>query len=175
MFKYELVWVKNNPTNFLNAHYAPLRMHENILVFSKGKAAYAKDNNYMTYNPQGLKPYNKIVLKSNKTPNYNIKRKAIYYHQKYTNYPSDVLYYNVENGEHPTQKPVKLLQYLINTYSNDNSCVLDNTIGSGTTAIAAMITNRKCIGIEINKEYYDKAIDRANKQCEKMKQLLIEI
>jgi DNA modification methylase len=80
--------------------------------------------------------------------------------REYENYPKNVLYFDVERGLHPTQKPVSLFEYLIKTYTNENEVVLDNCAGSGTTAIACINTNRRYICMEQNKEYYDKAITR---------------
>ena len=85
-----------------------------------------------------------------------------YISKEYDNYPKNVLYFDVERGLHPTQKPVSLFEYLIKTYSNENDVVLDNCAGSGTTAIACINTNRRYICMEQNKEYYDKAINRIN-------------
>ena len=82
--------------------------------------------------------------------------------REYENYPKNVLYFDVERGLHPTQKPVALFEYLIKTYTNENEVVLDNCAGSGTTAIACINTNRRYICMEQNKEYYDKAMNRIN-------------
>ena len=83
-----------------------------------------------------------------------------YISKEYDNYPKNVLYFDVERGLHPTQKPVSLFEYLIKTYTNEGDLVLDNCAGSGTTAIACINTNRRYICMEQNKEYYDKAITR---------------
>lgn len=78
------------------------------------------------------------------------------YSQKFTNYPTEFIEFNIENDTiHETQKPVKLLEYLIKTYSNEGDNVLDSTMGSGTTGVACMNTNRKFIGIELEEKYYD--------------------
>ena len=118
----------------------------------------------MPYNPQGLRPCHKIIHNAlNKFGGVLGKRPS----QKETivteweNYPTSVLEFNVESDTfHPTQKPVDLIQYLIRTYSNEGETILDNCMGSGTTAIACIREKRNFIGFELNKEYYDKACKR---------------
>lgn len=155
MFKYAWCWEKSLKTNFLNAKKQPLRSHEDILVFYKKPA---------TYNPQGLKEGS--ISGGNKiTGSYNT-WESNSKEQTHTGYPSSVLKIaNPNNGNiHPTQKPLELFEYLIKTYSNENEVILDNCMGSGTTAIASLKTNRKFIGYESDKEhnYYDKSIERIN-------------
>ncbi len=87
------------------------------------------------------------------------------YIQDKTGYPKSILKYNRENGLHPTQKPVELMEYLIKTYTNENEIVLDNTMGSGTTGLACLKTNRQFIGIEKEKQYYDVAVRRLSEYC----------
>ena len=82
------------------------------------------------------------------------------YEQWYTNYPSNILKFNADRGLHPTQKPVSLLEYLIKTYTNENETVLDFTMGSGSTGVACMNTNRKFIGIELDENYFNISVDR---------------
>ena len=155
MFKYAWCWEKSLKTNFLNAKKQPLRSHEDILVFYKKPC---------TYNPQGLKEGfisggNKITGSYNSWESNSKK-------QTHTGYPSSVLKIaNPNNGNiHPTQKPLELFEYLINTYSNEDDIILDNCMGSGTTAIASLKTNRKYIGFENDKKhgYYEKLINRIN-------------
>lgn len=140
MFKYEWIWKKSDSTNFLNAKHQPLRIHESILVF------YNKNKYY----PQGIKPFNKLVkdLKPITTENYGA-TKGIQYQQQFTGYPESVLSFeSANNTVHSTQKPIPLFRYLIRTYSDIGDLVLDNCIGSGTTAIAAIMEGRNFIGIE---------------------------
>lgn len=166
-FKYNLIWKKNKTTQFLLANYRPMKCTEDICVFSKGGAAAAsrlKGN--MTYNPQGLIPVNinkknsakRIGKMLNQIHHLGENNKLISnteYTQKFTNYPSELIEFNIEYDTcHETQKPVKLIEYLIKTYSNENEIVLDNTMGSGTTGIGCINTNRKFIGIELEKKYY---------------------
>lgn len=155
LFKYEWIWKKSKITGVLNAKKQPCRQHEQILVFYKNKPIY---------NPQNLIPYGKETKQGSSSSNYN-KRKTTSYIQEFTNYPRTVLEINSEGKTvHPTQKPTELFEYLIKTYTNENATVLDNCIGSGTTAIACINTNRNFIGFEISDEYYDLANNRINKK-----------
>lgn len=160
-FKYEFIWVKNRATKFVQAHNQPLKKQENICIFYKSKP---------TYNPQGLQPYNKTVKPSPsqlKGDRFIKQENTKEYVQQWTNYPNDLLYFDLDNNKnryHATQKPVPLLEYLIKTYTNENDLVLDNTMGSGSTAIAAINTNRKFIGMELNTEFYNISVDRVNKR-----------
>lgn len=142
-----------------------MKQHENILVFSQKSACFVRDSkNAMVYNPQittGCKPY---VCKRNShtSTNYDYKNfKITSTVNKGERYPTDILFYRHDKEKiHPTQKPVALIQYLIRTYSNEGDTILDNCMGSGTTAIAAIREKRNFIGFELNKEYYDKACKR---------------
>jgi site-specific DNA-methyltransferase (adenine-specific) len=131
----------------------PVRKHEQILVFYKEQPAY---------NAQGLIAKGTLTQNgATSSKNYGNRSDATHYVQEFTNWPRDVLEIPSEGMKwHPTQKPVALFEYLIKTYTNENEIVLDNTAGSGTTAIAAINTNRKWVCIEKEKEYYDKAIER---------------
>ena len=166
-FKYEWIWKKRKTTGFLLANYRPMKSTEDIVIFSPGGAAAAsKNGKNMTYNPQGL--IEKNVKKTNSAkrlgnflhnPEHMGKNNKLLheteYEQKYTNYPSEIIEFGLDKDSvHPTQKPVALMEYLIKTYSNEGETVLDNCMGSGTTGVACMITNRKFIGIEMNDNYY---------------------
>ena len=151
MFRYEWVWSKSLGVGFLNAKKMPLRCHENILVF------YRK---LPTYNPQFTKgkPYNKKKY-SWSARNY---RKGQYHgggiNESGERYPRDVIHFPSLMGTgmiHPQQKPVELLEYLIRTYTNEGEVVLDATMGSGSTGVAAINTGRKFIGFETDKNFYD--------------------
>lgn len=186
-FKYEWIWKKSRTTGFFTANYRPMKSTEDILVFSEGGAAAASKKSKrgnMTYNPQGL--IEKRVKKKNsrkrlgkllgqeefvgkknkmlgelKDEEGNIIREASEYEQKWTNYPTEILEFAIESTtEHPTQKPVALMEYLILTYSNEGEVVLDNVMGSGTTGIAAAMTNRAFIGIEKDDKYFAIAKER---------------
>jgi len=175
-FKYNLIWKKNKTTQYLLANYRPMKCTEDICIFSKGGAAAAsRKKGNMTYNPQGLIPVN-IKRKNSKKrigkmlnqshhlgPNNKLISNSAYT-QKYKNYPKELIEFKIENDTiHETQKPVKLIEYLIKTYSNENDLVLDNTMGSGTTCIGCLNTNRKFIGIELEDKYYRLSKNRIKK------------
>lgn len=148
-FKYEWVWKKSLKTNFLNAKKQPLRQHENLLVFYRAQPVYK---------PQGLREGS--VSGGNKgTSNYGAFSGGC---QTHTGYPSDVLEIANGNGEniHPTQKPVALFEYLINTYTNSGHLVLDSCSGSGTTAVACKQTGRRFVCIEKDETYWRKSVER---------------
>ena len=166
-FKYNLIWKKNKTTQFLLANYRPMKCTEDICVFSKGGAAAAsRKTGNMTYNPQNLIPVDikkknskeRIGKMLNQSHHLGPNNKLISnseYSQKFTNYPTELIEFDIEYDTiHETQKPVKLIEYLIKTYSNETDTVLDNTMGSGTTGIGCINTNRKFIGIELNELYY---------------------
>jgi len=154
--KYEWIWDKKLGSGSLNVKKMPLKRHENILVFGKGK---------VTYNPQMTK--GKYRNKSTSKPSANkgnygeIKHKKDNYNDDY--YPTSILEYsnaNVRARLHPTEKHFDLNKYLILTYSNENDIVLDNTMGVGTCPLAAKELNRKFIGIEKEPKYYELAVAR---------------
>lgn len=172
-FKYEWIWKKKKTTGFLLANYRPMKETEDVIVFSPGGAAAASRNGAnMTYNPQGL--IEKRVKKKNNAkrlgnflhnPEHMGKNNKLLhdteYEQQYTNYPSEIIEFGLDRDSvHPTQKPVALMEYLIRTYSNEGEVVLDNCMGSGTTGVAAVQTNRKFIGIEMDEKYYEYAKQR---------------
>jgi site-specific DNA-methyltransferase (adenine-specific) len=153
MLKYEWIWVKENGTGFLNAKKAPLKNHENVLVF------YDKPP---TYNPQmrtGFKPY---VCKqgSTKSKNYGSQAGAVT-ESNGERYPLTVIEFQRDKDKiHPTQKPVALMEYFVKTYTNEGDTILDNCMGSGTTGIACKNLNRKFIGIEQDPSYFEIAKGR---------------
>jgi len=159
LFKYEWIWHKNKATGHLNAKKAPMKAHENILIFYKNAPTY---NPQMTY---GHKPMNAVkprdlTEKEKEVRNYNPVEKRIGNPGGSTvRYPRDVVDIPVMNNDnknkfHPTQKPIELCEYFIKTYSNENDIILDNCCGSGSTLIAARNLGRKFIGIEKEEEYY---------------------
>ena len=154
-FKYSWVWEKSKATNYLNAKKQPMRAHEDILVF------YRKQP---TYNPKMVKgdPYNKGTA-HRPTDVYGSQTSTTVKSEDGLRYPRSVQYFRTAESEgklHPTQKPVELLKYLIETYSNPGDTVLDHTMGSGSTGQAAKETNRNFIGIELDHEYYRVASER---------------
>lgn len=163
LLKYEFIWNKKRPTGYMNANFAPMKLHENILVFSKASACYVKDKSKtMAYYPTDLVAVNKKIKRTAQKGNYDYKHYDLESTQKFTGYPKSILEFAPETGLHPTQKPLELMKYLIKTYSNENDTVLDNTMGSGTTCLAAKNLNRKFIGIEKEPKYYEIAYKRVN-------------
>ena len=165
MFKYDWIWVKSRGVGFLNAKNAPLKKHEIISVFSDGTTANCSKNR-MNYYPQGLIEINKVtksVSQGKDTVVGSRPSRQKDYISKYTGYPSSVIYYNNESKQvHPTQKPVPLLEYLIKTYTNEGEIVLDNCMGSGSTGVACVNTDRNFIGIELDDHYFEVATERIN-------------
>lgn len=162
MLKYRMIWEKSKATNFLNAKKQPLRKYEEICVFYKKQP---------TYNPQMSvgNPYNKGTRKNQLTGSYGVFLPSEVKSEG-NRYPNDIVYFKTAESEgkvyHPTQKPVALFEYLIKTYSNEGETVLDNCMGSGTTAIACINTNRNYIGFELDEEYYKASLDRIEKHKE---------
>ena len=155
MFKYELIWEKDKPSDFAVAKFKTMKYHETVLIFTNGRA---------TYNPQ------MVIGKPNHSVGKGIRRKnnesgantaTVSNKTDGLKHPKSVLKINRESKPiHPTQKPVALMEYLIKTYSNENETVLDFTMGSGTTGVACKNLNRKFIGIEKDETYFKIAQDR---------------
>jgi len=150
LFKYKITWVKSKPTNFLNAKKQPLRKHEDVCIFYKKQPVY---NPQMAYG----EPYNKGFRKDQLTGSYG-DFKTVEVKSNGERYPTDVVYFKTAESEgevyHPTQKPVELGRYLIRTFTKENDVILDNTCGSGSFLVAAVLEGRKFIGIEKNQEVY---------------------
>ncbi len=150
LFKYKITWVKSKPTNFLNAKKQPLRKHEDVCIFYKSQPAY---NPQMTYG----EPYNKGFRKDQFTGSYG-DFKTVEVKSNGERYPTDVVYFKTAESEgevyHPTQKPVELGRYLIRTFTKEGEVVLDNTCGSGSFLVSAVLEGRKFIGIEKNEDVY---------------------
>ena len=161
LLKYEYIWNKKRPTGFFNANYAPMKQHENILVFSKASACFVTDKSKaMAFYPQDLIEVNRSIKRTAQNGNYDGSHYKLESNQKYTGYPTSILEFAPETGLHPTQKPLSLLEYLVSTYSNENDIVLDNCMGSNTTGLACQRLNRQFIGIEKEKAYYDISVKR---------------
>lgn len=153
--KYEWIWEKTNATGHLNAKKAPMKAHENILVFY---------DNAPTYNP--IKTFGHVRKSAKKmgcaSPIYGKQNRDDSYDST-ERYPRSVLEFSSDKqrgGLHPTQKPVDLCEYLIRTYTNPGDLVLDNCMGSGTTGVAAARSGRRFIGIEREREYFEIAQTR---------------
>lgn len=156
MFKYCWVWDKRVASNSQLAKNQPLKIHEDVCVFANGKLAY---------NPQGLVDCEIIRSNANRSKgvgHVGSERKRETFVQKKTGYPKSIQNFkpNNINKLHPTQKPVALMEYLIKTYTNEGETVLDFTMGSGTTGVAAKNLNRKFIGIELDETYFKIAQER---------------
>lgn len=169
LFKYDIIWVKNKVTGPMNAKVKPLKSYEIISVFSTGKTSPGREGN-MKYYPQGLIKIDKMHKASATKKSRSVvqERKSTNkdYVQEYTNYPKDVVFFDCESGYHPTQKPVLLLEYLIKTYTKKGETVLDFTMGSGSTGVAAKRCGRNFIGIEKDVNFFDIAKKRIDeKMC----------
>lgn len=160
-FKYDLIWNKKRPTGHLNKDLMPLRQHEQILVFAKGRH---------TYNPQMHK--NKLdrdfrgANMKPQTENYGSQKNYVSELDPELSYPRSIWEFTAVIGNsndklpHPTQKPLKLFIELVRTYSNENDLVFDGYSGSGTTAAACLKEKRRFIGSELSKEYFDLSVKR---------------
>lgn len=168
-YKYDWYWNKINSGGFATAKYKPLSIVEQVMIFSK-------DNKRLNYYPimelaenKNKRPRNKSNTRKNDSPQgmASGEFKVSDAHDENKRYPKNILIYNNKVGElnalnrlHPTQKPVPLLEYLIKTYTNEDEMVLDFTAGSFSTMIACINTNRKCIGIELDENYFNIGINR---------------
>lgn len=157
-FKYKWVWEKSKPTNFLNAKKQPLRKYEDVCVFYKKQPVY---------NPQMVQgePYDKGFRKNQLSGSYG-DFQPVHVHSDGKRYPTDVIYFKTAESEgeviHPTQKPVELGRYFVRTYTNPGALVLDNTFGSGSFLLSALLEGRNFVGIEKNKDVHlfkEKEID----------------
>lgn len=157
-FRHEWIWIKNKGSNFANTVREPMKEHESILLFSKGKWTYNMQMQERTGAGGDRVKYN--VKFDTTSANYGkmgvVNKKKL----PESRVPSSWQKFNCEVGLHPTQKPVPLFEYLIKTYSNPGETILDNCIGSGTTAEAAISCGRNFIGIEKEIEYVEVARKR---------------
>ena len=171
-YKYDWIWNKVLPANICSANYQPMKIHEIISVFSKRTHTY-----FPIKTKAELKNIRPVSNKKTNSNHYGIKISNNKCDTK-TRFPKSIIEFNNRMGEcnsiyklHPTQKPVALFEYLIKTYTNEGELVLDNCIGSGTTAIACMQTNRNFIGIELEPKY----VEIANKRIKEFKQQLVMV
>lgn len=146
MFRYKWIWEKSKSTNFLNAKKQPLRKHEDVCVFYRRQPVY---------HPQMIdgEPYDKGIRKNQMSGSYG-DFQPVHVHNDGKRYPTDIIYFKTAESEgkvfHPTQKPVELGRYFVRTYTNPGDIVLDNTSGSGSFLVAALLEGRNFIGIEKN-------------------------
>lgn len=162
-YKYDWIWQKENGTNAPNVNFQPFRVHEYIFIYGKGRVTNGS-RVAMKYNPQKTPGYPYRQKSGKQSDNWKGGLKNIVTNNESgLRYPITVQKFNRDKEKyHPTQKPVALLEYLIKTYSNENDVVLDNTMGSGSTGVAAINTNRCFIGIEKDDDYYKIATKRIN-------------
>ena len=160
-FKYNWIWKKSKATGFFDAKKRPLNDYETISVF------YAKPP---TYNPQmtvAEKIYKRGFVKRKKSDCYGDEKDFVQVDSG-LRYPKRIIEIgnaDTRDIEHSTQKPIELMEYLVKTYTNEGDMILDNTMGSGTTNLACLKLNRKSIGIEKEKQYYDVAVRRLSSYC----------
>ena len=168
MFRYEIIWEKERPTNFMQGKRQPLKYHENICVFYNKQPIYNPqlteklEKNKRKNAPRGMTNQVYGITKGDKYAERTVEGGS-----KDWLYPSSIQYFTMQRGLHPTQKPVALFEYLIKTYTSIGDTILDNCIGSGTTAVAAINTGRNFIGIEMDKGY----CEIANKRIAEARQL----
>lgn len=153
MFKHEWIWIKNKGSNFANTVREPFKEHEHVLIFSKGKWVYNKQMQERTGGGLNRVKYDFNTV--TKSENYKEFERASESKNKILRVPSSHQKFNTDVGLHPTQKPVKLMEYIIKTYSNEGDIILDCCAGSFTTAIATINTNRKGIFIEKEEKYFN--------------------
>ena len=157
MFRHEWIWQKNKGSNFANTVREPFKEHEEVLIFSKGKWTYNKQMQERTGGGLERIKYDfncKTASENYREFEYTPKN------QGELRVPSSVQKFNTENGDHPTQKPVPLMEYLIKTYTNKGDLVMDFTMGSGTTGVACANLERNFIGIEREEKYFNTACKR---------------
>ena len=168
-YKYNWIWQKDSGTNFLNAHHQPLKITEDICVFGQAATTESKKGLYLAYNPQMRKGFEPYKCKSGAQKKDTAMVRGVCKAQDGgtltisdgSRFPINLIEFQRDaDSFHPTQKPVDLLRYLIRTYSNEGDTILDNCMGSGTTAVACIKEKRHFIGFELNKQYYDKACQR---------------
>jgi len=154
-YRYDLVWQKSKKVGFLNANLMPMRSHESILVFVRPGLLKVS-----TYNPQKT-PGGRATIKTRNHQSSIYDSKGEYTHVSDGRvHPCSILSFNSEAGQHPTQKPLALMDWLVRTYTNAGDTVLDPFMGSGTTGVACVNTGRQFIGIERDREYFDIAVQR---------------
>lgn len=160
LYKYEWVWEKDNGTNAPNVNLQPFRVHEYIFIFGKGRVTNG-NRIPMKYYPQKTKgkPYKQKSGRMSENWKGGLNN-IITDNKDGLRHPKTIQKFNRDRGYHPTQKPVALLEYLIKTYTNEGDTVLDNCMGSGSTGVACINTNRDFIGYELNEEYFNIAQNR---------------
>lgn len=166
-FKYDWIWQKNNTSGFALAKKQPMRNHEVISVFYKNQPIYnfIKELRLMNNDSKKRMNYDFSTLKGKNVLQNGIEKKKYIPANKELSYPKSVKFFkSIPNKcrQHPTQKPVALLEYFIRTYTDENHCVLDFTMGSGSTGVACIKNNRKFIGVELDQHFFNIAKERLN-------------
>ena len=161
MYRHEWIWLKDKGSNFASTGREPMKEHESILVFSKGKWTYNKQMQERTGSGKERAKY-PVKFNTNKREIYGdgFQKGTPHHMTPKLRVPSSYQKFNREVGLHPTQKPVALCEYLIKTYTNPGEVVLDNCMGSGTTGVAALNLNRRFLGIELDPTYFNSAKER---------------
>jgi site-specific DNA-methyltransferase (adenine-specific) len=159
MFKYEWIWEKHQGTNPMMAKISPLKAHENVLVFGKGRIKYKPKMEQGT-------PYSSFQSDKMQSEVYGGNKSVHRDNPEGTRYPKTVLKFTKDKGKriHPTQKPVELFKYFIETYTDEGDLVLDNCAGSGTTGVACKDLKRNYILIENNPIYFEKIKNRLSNE-----------
>ncbi len=170
LFKHEWIWIKNRGSNFANTVREPMKEHESVLIFSRGNWVYNKQMQERT--GAGLDRIKYNVKFKSKSTNYRKFEGREQNDLSKLRVPSSWQKFNTEVGLHPTQKPVPLFEYLIKTYTNKEDIIIDNCIGSGTTAIACLNLSRNFIGIEKEEKYVDISCKRIMKNKEEKNNLI---
>lgn len=172
MYKYNWIWMKQGATNFLNSHHQPMKITEDVCVFSNLPSSYVKTGS-MRYNPQMEEGDPYCTKSGNRKKASSVVRSNLSSISKQNSgerFPLNIIYFPRDNDKfHPTQKPVDLLRYFIRTYTNEGDIVLDSCMGSGSTGVACVKENRDFIGIEKDIEYgyFDIAKKRINEALQK--------
>lgn len=160
MFKYEWIWEKDGGSNFATVKYQPMKEHESVVVFGSGKTTYNQIKQERIGSRKGKET---VTIDSGRSGSvYGIQDGGKRLKVSELRCPRSIQRFNRERGLHPTQKPVALMEYLIKTYTNEDETVLDFTMGSGSTGVAAKNLNRNFIGIELDEGYFNIAKERIN-------------
>ena len=168
MFKYDWIWEKEQGANFMLCKHQPYKVHEIISVFSKKKHLYI---------PQ-MTEGNPYISGKGTSGDITNNVAKVQTRNNGTRYPRSIQRFNTEKSKgsfHPTQKPVALLEYLIKTYTNEGGTVLDNCMGSGSTGVACVNTNRRFIGIELDDKYFEIAKQRIDAAIRDKKRIEITV
>jgi site-specific DNA-methyltransferase (adenine-specific) len=160
MFRHEWIWKKNCGSNFATLKHNPFKEHESVLVFSLKPLVFNPIREERSAGGKSMVKSCKYEGKAGGDAIGGVMKHDKAERDPLTRHPSSVQKFNVQRGLHPTQKPVKLMEYMIKTYTNEGETVLDFTMGSGTTGVACRNLGRKFIGIELNEKYFDIAKQR---------------